>query len=169
MEDDKKNAQERELKHLKDEFDDEMIESISQEGDVKITKPSNDEGETTPSIIKKLHRRQISSASAKMFALNDDIFPNENQSPAKYSEDLPKFNLVSDNNLISKEVRFESTKTEEGASRSMFRSDIEGTSETQFTEVTNNQSTGAETVDTSRSSISKEQIIHSDDTPLEGY
>ena len=169
MEDDKKNTQETELEHLNDGFDDNMPENISQSEGVKITKSSFDEGETTPSIIKKLHRRQISSASAKMFALHYDIFPNENQSSAKFAEDLPKFNFVSDINPMSKEVRFESTKADDGASRSMVRSDIEGTSETQFTVVTNNQSTGAETVGTSRSSIANEQPVHSDDTPLEGY
>ena len=30
--------------------------------------------EETPKIIRKIHKRQVSSASAKMFAIADDIF-----------------------------------------------------------------------------------------------
>ena len=103
-----------------------------------------------------------------IFALNDDVFTDGNQNPEKYSADLPTFNFVSDSNTMCKEVRFDKAKVDDGASKSVVKSDVEGTSETQFTVITNNQSTGAETAGTTRSSIAKEQHPHSEDTQLQG-
>ena len=102
-------------------------------------------------ITKKLHRRQISSASAKMFALNDEMCFTENPEIVMPSEEMSRFNRDKTNREASKEVRFRTKKSDDGISRSIVRSDIEGTVHTELTAVSNQRSTEVETNCTSTS------------------
>ena len=127
------------------------------EEEVVITKQSVDELEEPPRIIKKLHKRQISSASAKMFALADDIFCDGKPEPGRYQEDLPKMPIERSSNEISKEVHFGSKISDDLVSKSAIRSDFEGTVDTQLTTLTNPNSTGIGTAGTSTSGLSREK------------
>ena len=71
MEDEKKNStsveQEKENNIQKG-----LTGNVNHDAIAQNNQDENDE--TTPTVVKKLHRRQVSTASAKMFALNEEIF-----------------------------------------------------------------------------------------------
>ena len=167
MEEERKNTQKNVVMHSKN-FQDDLLSIESQEEHVNVREDPTPDEERTPKIIKKLHRRQISSASAKMFALNDEMFPGVNNDLEKYSEDLPKWNIEQTGNETSKGVRFEKNKSDDGVSRSILRSDIEGTLDTQLTTVSNQHSTVAGTLGTSSSSNGKDDTKQNRHAPLQG-
>ena len=144
MEDEKKNGPKIEI-HQSGESKDYSSESECELDSVPMAKTQSFEEQNTPKIIKKLHRRQISSASAKMFALNDEMCFTENAGIDMYSEEISRFDGDKNNRHASKEVRFRTKKSDDGISRSIVRSDIEGTVHTELTAVSNQRSTEVET------------------------
>ena len=151
MEDEKKNAElgNQESPVVSQE---EILEEVNHDIEGQTAESDNDE--VTPTIIKKLHRRQVSTASAKMFAINEDIFRGDDNSSFATKNDISKIKSKSlEQN--SKEVKFDNIKGDSGISRSVERSDIDQTSDTQITSGIGTVETGFETVGTSRSSINK--------------
>ena len=116
---------------------------------------TDENDETTPTVVKKLHRRQVSTASAKMFALNEEIFSGVENDYGNSNSDIPPVHVDQEQKENSKEVKFEGLKGDSGISRSMNRSDIDRTSDTQITSGIGTIETSFETIGTSRSSINK--------------
>ena len=116
---------------------------------------TDENDETTPTVVKKLHRRQVSTASAKMFALNEEIFSGVENECDTPNSDIPQIHVDQDQKVNSKEVKFEGLKGDSGISRSMNRSDIDRTSDTQMTSGIGTIETSFETIGTSRSSMNK--------------
>ena len=153
MEDEKKNAElgNQESPVVSQE---EILEEVNYDIEAQTEEADNDE--VTPTIIKKLHRRQVSTASAKMFAINEDIFRGDDNSTFATKNDISKIKVESKSlEKNSKEVKFDNIKGDSGISRSVERSDIDQTSDTQITSGIGTIETGFETVGTSRSSINK--------------
>ena len=144
MEDEKKKGPKIEI-HQSGESKDYSSESECELDSVPMGKGQSFEEQNTPKIIKKLHRRQVSSASAKMFALNDEMCFTENAGIDMYSEEISRFDGDKNNRHASKEVRFRTKKSDDGISRSIVRSDVEGTLHTELTTVSNQRSTEVET------------------------
>ena len=144
MEDEKKNVPKIEI-HQPGESKDYSSESECELNSAPVSRRQSFEEPNTPRIIKKLHRRQISSASAKMFALNDEMCFTENAGIDMYSEEISRFDGDKNNRHASKEVRFRTKKSDDGISRSIVRSDVEGTLHTELTTVSNQRSTEVET------------------------
>ena len=144
MEDEEKNGPKIEI-HQPGESKDYSSESECELNSAPMSRRQSFEDQNTPKIIKKLHRRQISSASAKMFALNDEMCFTENAEIDMYSEEISKFDGDRNNRRASKEVRFRTKKSDDGISRSIVRSDVEGTLHTELTTVSNQRSTEVET------------------------
>ena len=151
MEDEKKNV---ELEVVNEE---ESLGEVNHDVEGQTTQNVvEDNDEVTPTIIKKLHRRQVSTASAKMFAINEDIFTGDESNSFAPKNDIPKMNVESNpTEQNSKEVKFDHIKGDSGISRSVDRSDIDQTSDTQITSGIGTIETGFETIGTSRSSIYK--------------
>ena len=150
MEDEKKNVPKIEI-HQPGESKDYSSESECELDSITMGRSQSFEEQNTPKIIKKLHRRQISSASAKMFALNDEMCFTGNPDIGMHSEEISRLNRDKTNREASKEVRFRTKKSDDGISRSIVRSDFEGTVHTELTAVSNQRSTGVETNYTSTS------------------
>ena len=150
MEDEKKNVPKIEI-HQPGESKDYSSESECDLNSAPMSRRQSFEDQNTPKIIKKLHRRQISSASAKMFALNDEMCFTGNPDIGIHSEEISRLNRDKTNRDASKEVRFWTKKSDAGISRSIVRSDIEGTVHTELTAVSNQRSTEVETNCTSTS------------------
>ena len=169
MEDEKKNAKENE-KEVLNGLEERITDDASQAIEGPITKnKAHEDTETTPTIIKKLHRRQISTASAKMFALNEEIFPGEGNDSIEVDNGMPKYSVEQhESEETSKEVRFEGRKGDSGISRSINRSDVDRTSDTQITSGIGTIETGFETLGTSHSSINKGRRIENNYSKLKG-
>ena len=167
MEDEKKNGPKIEI-HQSGESKDYSSESECEIDSVPMGKNQLLEEQNTPKIIKKLHRRQISSASAKMFALNDEMCFTENAEIDMYSEGISRIDGDKNNRQASKEVRFRTKKSDDGTSRSIVRSDVEGTLHTELTTVSNQRSTEIETNCASTSTASQSNSEKSQQYHLKG-
>lgn len=153
MEDEKKNS-----KTINQPNVDCFQEGQSDEAkyDAKMSNQTEENGEITPTIVKKLHRRQVSTASAKMFALNEDIFSSRNEDSEVPNDDIPQVHFdLNSTDANSKEVTFEREKGDSGISRSINKSDMDGTSDTQITSGIGTVENSIETFGTSRSSMTK--------------
>lgn len=148
----------------------EFLEEVSHDTERRTTQNVvEDNDEVTPTIIKKLHRRQVSTASAKMFAINEDVFMREESNSFAPKNDIPQNNVESSHtDQNSKEVKFENIKGDSGISRSVDRSDIDQTSDTQITSGLGTIETGFETTGTSRSSINRGKHTNVAYTKLKG-
>ena len=169
MEDEKKNAKADE-NELSNGLEESLTDDVSQdvEGHISENKAYEDT-ETTPTIIKKLHRRQISAASAKMFALNEEMFPGGENDSIKLDNGIPHISVEqNESEETSKEVRFEGRKGDSGISRSINRSDVDRASDTQITSGVGTIETGSETLGTSRSSTHKGRRVEIKYSKLKG-